>query len=152
MNLEYTAWIWLYQGFDTSLMDIIFQIKTIAVHLDGNTAYMWYSCFALFFFLLLSLISPPASPSSFFIFIFLFWLFLVLHFLTSLSLSSSSSAVSVALRSQWVWLRVECGAPPLSLVIKAMPSPRLHMSSRPSKRGDVLLIRSVSCSANAPSA
>lgn len=55
---------------------------------------------------------------------------------------------SVTPRSQWVWLRGECGAPPLSLAIKAMPTPRLHMSSRPSKRGGVLLIRSVWRSAN----
>lgn len=58
--------------------------------------------------------------------------------------------LSISLRSQWVWLRAECGVPPLSLAIKAMPTPRLHMSSRPSKRGGVLLIRSVSRSANTP--
>lgn len=57
---------------------------------------------------------------------------------------------SLSLRSQWVWLRGECGVPPLSLAIKAMPTPRLHMSSRPSKRGGVLLIRSVSHNANTP--
>lgn len=62
---------------------------------------------------------------------------------------SSSSSLSLPLRSQWVWLRGACGAPPLSLAIKAMPTPRLHMSSHQSKRGDVLLSRSVSRSANA---
>lgn len=59
-------------------------------------------------------------------------------------------SLGLSLRSQWVWLRGECGVPPLSLAIKAMPTPRLHMSSRPSKRGGVLLIRSVSRNANTP--
>jgi len=53
-----------------------------------------------------------------------------------------------SLRSQWMWLRGECRAPLLRHVIKAMPTPRLHMSSHQSKRGGVLLIRSVSCNAN----
>lgn len=56
----------------------------------------------------------------------------------------------LSLRLQWVWLRGECGVPPLSLAIKAMPTPRLRMSSRPSKRGGVLLIRSVSRNTNTP--
>lgn len=59
-------------------------------------------------------------------------------------------SLHLSLRSQWVWLRAECRVPPLSLAIKAMPTPRLHMSSRPSKRGGVVLIRSVSCSSNTP--
>lgn len=63
-------------------------------------------------------------------------------------LLSYSLSPSLSLRSQWVWLRAEWGVPPLSLAIKAMPTPRLHMSSCPSKRGGVLLIRSVSLSAN----
>lgn len=83
----------------------------------------------LFFFLSLFL-APPANSFSLF-----------LCPILSLRLS---------LRSQWVWLRGECGVPPLSLAIKAMPTPRLHMSSRPSKRGGVLLIRSVSRNANTP--
>ena len=63
---------------------------------------------------------------------------------------SLSPSLSLPLRLQWVWLRGECGVPRLSLAIKAMPTPRLHMSSRPSKRGGVLLIRSVSCNTNTP--
>ena len=61
----------------------------------------------------------------------------------SLSLSVPFCSLRLSLRSQWVWLRAECGVPPLSLAIKAMPTPRQRMSSLPSKRGGDLLIRSV---------
>lgn len=89
--------------------------------------------FCIFFFFCLSYSFFPTPPAN------SFSLFIYPIFSSSLSL-----------RSQWVWLRGECGVPPLSLAIKAMPTPRLHMSSRPSKRGGVLLIRSVSHNANTP--
>lgn len=101
------------------------------------------------------------------IFAFGSFILYVLHSFASLSLCLPLSAVlsypsakssssflcpplSLSLRSQWVWLRGECGVPPPSLAIKAMPTPRLHMSSHLSKRGGVLLIRSVSHNTNTP--
>lgn len=74
---------------------------------------------------------------------FSFWLYLLTSSRPLPTLPSLFSVLfCLSLRSQWVWLRGECGVPPLSLAIKAMPTPRLHMSSRPSKRGGVLPIRS----------
>lgn len=89
-----------------------------------------FGSFALYVFAFCHLCFPSSS---------IFW-----HLPPPLPTLSSSLSVlfCLSLRSQWVWLRGECGVPPLSLAIKAMPTPRLHMSSRPSKRGGVLLIRS----------
>lgn len=124
-----------------------------------------YSCF--FFLLSSASLSHPffLPPFLYFVHSFIscfscvFWLLdlslRVLHSfllspLSSPATSSLSVSVSLSLRLQWVWLRGECGVPRLSLAIKAMPTPRLHMSSRPSKRGGVLLIRSVSRNTNTP--
>lgn len=124
-----------------------------------------YSCF--FFLLSSASLSHPffLPPFLYFLHSFIscfscvFWLLdlslRVLHSfllspLSSPATSSLSVSVSLSLRLQWVWLRGECGVPRLSLAIKAMPTPRLHMSSRPSKRGGVLLIRSVSRNTNTP--
>lgn len=106
----------------------------------------YYSCFFFFCSLLFNL--APAHINSIHFFLYLSWTLLLRCLLLLLLCFAFLCLLHPSLRSQWVWLRAEWGVPPLSRAIKAMPTPRLHMSSRPSKRGGVLLIRSVSRIAN----